>query len=351
MSITRADYRNLYPPKNFYITDKADGKRAIAIIQNGKAIIITNSIIEGSVINHDSKYQLDTILDGEYVAAPRRTLLPEGAPYDSGNFYAFDIIAINGISLVNKGFEERVTYLENACILLTDLGISAESKPFTSTNVEDLESLITGVYERERPYEKDGLIFVESGKSYIDTKTYKWKPAHSNTIDFLVKKAPSNVLGKYPFIEKEGHQIYFLFVGINNEMFESLALQWCPGYSQIFQKSISSNNSQRNYFPIQFSPSDVPLAYIYHMPVLAGGRLDNGGDDGGDNGGDDYGDDYDDNGSDNGGVLSPKDGVKVAFEVEEYRKYLSQLVQTRYLGIEGTSRISQMIAQQVSVSA
>ena len=46
--------------------------------------------------------------------------------------------------------------------------------------------------------------------------------------------------------------------------------------------------------------------------------------------------------------VSLKDGVKVAFEVEEYRKYLSQLVQTRYLGIDSTSRRSQMVAQQAS---
>jgi hypothetical protein len=36
--------------------------------------------------------------------------------------------------------------------------------------------------------------------------------------------------------------------------------------------------------------------------------------------------------------VSLKDGVKVAFEVEEYRKYLSQLVQTRWVGIKGTLR-------------
>ena len=333
LAITRTDYRNLYPPKNLFITDKADGKRAIAIIRDGKAIIISNSIIEGGIINHDPKYQLDTILDGEYVATPRRGVSVDGgdcgggndgggndggdcgggngysdgdsddgdrvgnksdtsqttithtpsqrgdttithAPSRRGDFYAFDAIVINGINVSNQGFEERVTYLANACILLSDLGIKSESKPFTQiTDIDNLEPLIKEVYERKRPYEKDGLIFVENGKSYSDTNTYKWKPAHDNTIDFLVKKAPSSILGKYPFIEKEGHQIYLLFVGINNEMFESLALQWCPGYSQIFQKSISNDNSQRNYFPIQFSPSDVPLAYIYHHPVLPGGRL------------------------------------------------------------------------------
>jgi len=32
------------------------------------------------------------------------------------------------------------------------------------------------------------------------------------------------------------------------------------------------------------------------------------------------------------------DGVNVTFELDEYRKYLSQLVQTRFLGISGTLR-------------
>ena len=36
--------------------------------------------------------------------------------------------------------------------------------------------------------------------------------------------------------------------------------------------------------------------------------------------------------------VSLKDGIKVTFEAEEYRKYLSQLMQTRFLGIDGTLR-------------
>ena len=265
VAITRTDYKNIYPPKNLYITDKADGKRAISIIRDGKAIILTNYLIEGLVLNNDAKYKLDTILDGEYIVNEETQI---------GTFYAFDAIVINGINISNEGFENRVTYLDDACVLLSDLGIPAESKPFTQilqTSVDELKSLITNVYEKERPYNKDGLIFIEPGKSYVDTKTYKWKSAHDNTIDFLIKRVPTTVLGKHPFIEKKDHKMYFLFVGINNEMFESLALQWCPGYAQIFQKSISggsnnNGNTQRNYFPIQFSPSDVPLAYIYQHP-------------------------------------------------------------------------------------
>ena len=36
--------------------------------------------------------------------------------------------------------------------------------------------------------------------------------------------------------------------------------------------------------------------------------------------------------------VSLVDGVNVTFNLEEYRKYLCQLVQTRFLGIDGTLR-------------
>ena len=58
--------------------------------------------------------------------------------------------------------------------------------------------------------------------------------------------------------------------------------------------------------------------------------------------------------------VSLKDGIKVTFEAEEYRKYLSQLMQTRFLGIDGTLRrasqpqvqiIASVPAESVSVVA
>ena len=46
-------------------------------------------------------------------------------------------------------------------------------------------------------------------------------------------------------------------------------------------------------------------------------------------------------------------GVNVTFELDEYRKYLSQLVQTRFLGIDGTLRRKSQPQVQIiaSVSA
>ena len=44
--------------------------------------------------------------------------------------------------------------------------------------------------------------------------------------------------------------------------------------------------------------------------------------------------------------VSLVDGVNVTFNLEEYRKYLSELVQTRYLGINGTLRRARPQQQQ-----
>jgi hypothetical protein len=118
-------------------------------------------------------------------------------------------------------------------------------------------------YENSRPYNKDGLIFIESGKPYELTTSYKWKSIQDNTIDFLVKKCPRELIGVYPYIEKEDHKLYLLFVGINIHYMKQLSLQICPKYTQIFGKNISEVPT---YIPIQFSPSDVPYAYIYQHP-------------------------------------------------------------------------------------
>ena len=58
--------------------------------------------------------------------------------------------------------------------------------------------------------------------------------------------------------------------------------------------------------------------------------------------------------------VSLADGVNVIFDLDEYRKYLYQLVQTRFLGIDGTLRrksqpqvqiIASVPAEPVSVVA
>ncbi len=289
ITITRADYRDIYPPRDMYLTDKADGKRAIALLHDGAGCIVADSLTQyppmtvpppperpggrspagpGLMATRplpvalNPRYIGDTIVDGELV----------GEPASGGTFYAFDVIAVAGEDVTQDVFEKRLARLPEAVKILRDAGLPAVVKPYshiTADTPRDLERVIRSVYEAARPYAIDGLIFVKPGAPYDGTKNYKWKSARDNTIDFLARRAPSAVLGREPFIDKPGHKIYFFFVGVAAGMYEGLGLQPCPGYTDLFGATGAARRGDRGggaYFPIQFSPSDAPMAYIYHHP-------------------------------------------------------------------------------------
>jgi SAM-dependent methyltransferase len=248
-ALTRYDYRSIYPIYGYYLTDKADGIRAVGICNTSGGYIVSDilTVIE-SITNEEI---LDTIVDAEYV---------------NEVLYVFDLIAINGQNVSMLNFEQRLSLLPNAVENLKSIGIKAELKHYAFIS-DNIEHVIKSVYNQQRPYNIDGLIFVKPGDNYLQTKSYKWKTIEDNTIDFLVKKAPNNILGQKPYITKNNHTLYFLFVGINNNLFQALGLHKCPGYNNIFD-DVGLSNSKNNltYFPIQFSPSTAPLAYIYYHP-------------------------------------------------------------------------------------
>lgn len=266
LSITRADYREIYPPVGYYLTEKADGKRAVAIAHDTYAVIISDTIITfnslSAVQSGKASGVLDTIVDGELVTDENNV----------NTFYAFDVIAVLGKNMTTETFEKRLDRLGEAVKILKLLGLPIVAKGYTHINngsPVDLQRIINSTYNRDHPYEIDGLIFVEPDKPYDETSNYKWKPTNHNTIDMLARRAPPSVLGKEPFIDKPDHKLYFLFVGINPNLYYSLGLQRCQGYSDLFGEARNAN-----YFPIQFSPSDAPFAYMYQHPDKSGTEID-----------------------------------------------------------------------------
>lgn len=260
-SLTKNMYTSIYPPKGLFITDKADGVRCIAIVHDGIGTLLTSKIITTEA---HVDIELDTILDGELILNSTES----DNEITGSKFYAFDIIALNGVNVSTEPFEKRLEHMEAGVSVLNKVfGESfAEVKPiyFIEDNTpEYLESIIKRVYDSPRPYDKDGLIFIENDKPYELTSSYKWKSIQDNTIDFLVKKCPRELIGVYPYVENENCKLYLLFVGINFHYMKKLSLQICPRYTQIFGKNISERPT---YVPIQFSPADVPYAYIYQHP-------------------------------------------------------------------------------------
>jgi SAM-dependent methyltransferase len=291
LAITRTIYRGIYPPRGYYVTDKADGKRALGLVHDGRGFIVSDTMATFAAAAPDaaveesaepakkkgnagvtaesalsksskkaapvvSRLQADTIVDGELVESGEHPVL-----------YAFDLIAVAGADVTGLPFEARLERMAEAVAILREAGVPAEAKPYghiAGDTPAELEKAFRAVADAKRPYTTDGLILVEPGKPYDETTNSKWKPAEHNTIDFYVRRAPSNVLGKPPFVDKPGHKLHFLFVGINQELYEALGLHFCPGYGELFPNRAASDS--RAHFPVQFSPSDAPYAYLYQHP-------------------------------------------------------------------------------------
>lgn len=230
--------------ENYTVTDKADGDRKLLYIaSNGHIYMIdTNmNIIFTGLITTD-KELFNSVLDGEHIK------------YDKHNkfvnlYAAFDIYFINKKSVRELNFvamDERdvpekfrlpllnnyVKQLKPRSILNKDLGNSDPSKghgkpgetidhscwlnikckKFSSSYNGDIFKSCDGILSRIKDgsyeYNTDGLIFTPASMGVGGTSSgkagplqritwehsFKWKPAHFNTIDFLVtvKKDENN---------------------------------------------------------------------------------------------------------------------------------------------------------------
>ena len=310
--LTRAEYFDIFPPAGHYLTDKADGVRAVAYLGGeGRCTVLADKRYDFALpgeqkARRDRGVPAITLVEGELVTrrAPQKAEAPTSKapaskapakkPGERGvedlviknytpqpptmTFYAFDVLAVAGESLVEAPFEARLeampaalSRLQEAVSHYAEIAFAAKTYVHLGSTPQAIHDAVRELTQREQPYETDGLILVEPGKPYRDTVTRKWKPLEHMTIDFLARRAPRSVVaaGKAPFADKPGHKLYFLFVGITPEDFSALGLQHCPGYQDLFGGGRQTRDDRWNagsYFPIQFSPSDAPQAYLYQHP-------------------------------------------------------------------------------------
>ena len=256
IALTRGEYKKIYPPVGFFLLDKADGVRAVASVRGGHLLILAKELLrfaapEGRNVEGSA---LATVVDGELVQGQ------QGAK----TFHAFDVVAVRGTNLAAAGYEARSERLGEAVEILRAFGVDARPKPvvrLTASEPAGLKEQFHSPVFDGRPYATDGRILVEPGQGYSSTTTFKWKSLWDTTIDFLARRAPSAILGRRPYVDAPGHSLHLLFVGISSDLFEALGLERLPGYGNLFRKRFG------NYFPIQFSPSDAPLAYLYQHPL------------------------------------------------------------------------------------
>lgn len=245
IEINKAQYfQEILPIINkFYLTDKADGIRTILFIDD-QTISLFNT--EYKVIDSNSKFKLqETIFECEFV---------------NDKFYIFDILQYNGDPVTHLKFNERYQLLQTFKEILINLNYEfIEVKDFTKLTLENYPDVITKCYMASKPYHVDGIIFTSEGEKYIKTKFYKWKDFRNMTIDFYTKKCPAELLGVSPYNKKKGHELYILFSGIKHTEYIQFGLTKIKHYNTLFQFDKSLK-----YFPVQFSPSDKPLAHIYY---------------------------------------------------------------------------------------
>ena len=266
VSITRAEYRAIYPPDGYYLTDKADGRRALAVAGGGAPAAVAADVLYDGFASpgRGADDAPETIVDGELVGGS------QGGPLA---FYAFDVIACRGEDLTGADFGARLARLDEAVAALVAAGVPAAAKAYRHLGAEPagLEADVRAALAAHGPtgatgaplapaYTTDGLILVEPGRAYSATASYKWKDAADNTVDFLARRAPAAALAAGPpFVDRPGAALHFLFVGASAELRRGLGLQWCHGYAQLFPDAGA-------YAPVQFAPSDAPLAYLYWHP-------------------------------------------------------------------------------------
>lgn len=211
---------------NYCVTDKADGLRKLLYInQSGKIYFIDmNMNVQFTGLITKSKDHFNSILDGEHIQ------YNDSGEY-SNKYMVFDVYFINGEDQRAKHFVNLEIREGDEDFLLTDyrfhllapfvdslnsqhvvqgngeLIISIKNFSFPwktkekqTTIFECCNEILTNIHNKHIGYETDGLIFTPCnlgvGMTTTDTEvknykvtwqnSFKWKPPHHNTIDFLV---------------------------------------------------------------------------------------------------------------------------------------------------------------------
>lgn len=251
-SLTKNDYyQGIYPPIGYFVTDKADGSRAVLYISNGMLHVLTGTELISEKIAGQS---VKCLADCELIKTKTgKTLLG-----------IFDVMNFNDKSVVSGTLEERIQWAPKIVTVsegtLKGLGITVFVKEYKQI-VQPIEEAILYMNNVRREYKTDGLILTSQTGSYYETKNYKWKPTEENTIDFMVIDCPESFLGKKEIPVREDKRAYCLLSGMNMIRRRQLGVHLWPSYQK--DTGVDPNGP---YIPVLFQSTLWPLSYIYYGP-------------------------------------------------------------------------------------
>ena len=298
---------SVYVKEDFCVTDKADGERKLLYISKGSMYFIdSNQNVQFTGMTTSMKTK-PTIIDGEYISTNKKG-------QSIYQFAAFDIYCENGVDCRNKPFiEDRPgqtetnsryaklsRYVDELMQNISKGNLDIVVKPFfvsryesqkskeehnkqgkknkNEASMEENCSLILEHIEGDTyEYNTDGLIFSpkydvvpHEPRKFTWNKSFKWKPAEYNTIDFLISIQKNN----------KGDKILKSKM-VNGQLIDYYELQLKVGFNDVKHGHVNAQQkmltldydssktktSSSDYYPKAFYPTNpcVSNASICHI--------------------------------------------------------------------------------------
>lgn len=249
-SLTKSEYyATIYPPLGWYVTDKADGERAVLLARGTDCWVISKDVIHVTI----------PVIPGKMIADCELITLQGGGRL----LGIFDVMAFGSEAIVTSGIEERIgkaaDIVKATKMALSSVGIDVFVKEYAQIS-QPIEEAVLTINNRRRAYKTDGLILTSQGSPYYNTRNLKWKPTHENTVDFMAIRLPKTLEGLVVGGD-ESSQTYALLVGMNEHRRRILGVRQWQGYEADTGISLSAG-----YQPVLFKSSLYPLTYVYRAP-------------------------------------------------------------------------------------
>lgn len=279
----------------YNVTDKADGLRVMGFVDGDGELFMIDMSLNVYKTGLKNQKARKSLVDGEWV-----TQTKDNKP--TQQFLIFDIYHdIDGVDCTKEPFytedkkpetrHERMkkwatvfndgTEVGKAITAATRLQIAIKNFYFAKPNDNSIFLAASQVLTNHTIYNTDGLIFTPNANPIPDKpgvgflEQFKWKPAHDNTIDFLVtfekftdsREERVTVAVKPNTGETVTYKTLRLFVGSSTD----------PAYDNPRQTILEGAalpsgrmRGRQEYRPVPFNPKEFPdtMANLCYLPLL-----------------------------------------------------------------------------------
>lgn len=238
-SVSKEEYKQLFPPENYHITIKADGVRAlVAVTEDQECYIFADKLYKfGNAKTTNEQIYFTHICDSELITTKSNEM----------NIYVFDVMKIGGRNVDQEGFNSRINYI-NDVVADVNKFVPTFAKLFRKLCTNNLKEDFDDIYHNTSyPFEQDGIILIKSDQKYMQTLSYKFKEIKHQTVDLLCKQV--------------GQCEYLLFSTMSKNEVQNTHIIYPAGYQKMFPKL-----NKWIKMPVLFSPSFSPNAYKLTLP-------------------------------------------------------------------------------------